>query len=277
VLKVVFQDLDLTPTLHALCAGFESGRWRQEQLVTGLFDWLPDFALTYSERQSFTSETGVRQLRRAAHAVYGTDKFQRRGEFGELLLHVVLRETFETEPAITKIYYKDGPNDTVKGFDAVHAAVDDDGELELWLGEVKFYSSLKRALTDIAKELVTHFGEGYLRSEFGAVVNKLDPAWPMRDELAALLDPNTSLDEIVPRVRVPALVTFDSSSVGAHASHCPEYLTALEQEVRQGWDHLITKSLPAEVVIHVLMVPLEDKKEFVSALHEKLKAWQTIL
>jgi hypothetical protein len=36
--------------------------------------------------------------------VYTTEKFKRRGEFGELLLHAVIRELWETEPAVSKLY-----------------------------------------------------------------------------------------------------------------------------------------------------------------------------
>jgi hypothetical protein len=61
-----------------------------------------------------------------------TDKYQKRGEIGELLLHVICREVFKTYPAITKYFYKDSSNNTVKGFDAVHVVVTKTG-LELWL------------------------------------------------------------------------------------------------------------------------------------------------
>jgi len=63
-----------------------------------------------------------------------SDKYKKRGEIGELLLHVICREVFKTYPAITKYFYKDSANNTVKGFDAVHVVVGGDG-LELWLGE----------------------------------------------------------------------------------------------------------------------------------------------
>jgi hypothetical protein len=59
-------------------------------------------------------------LRAAAQRVYATKKFANRGEFGELLLHIAARQVFNTLPEI-KVYYKDADNDTVKGFDSVHA------------------------------------------------------------------------------------------------------------------------------------------------------------
>src|SRR3712207_6996007 len=59
-----------------------------------------------------------------------SEKYSKRGEFGELLLHSVIRDVFHSEPAISKIFFKDSANDTVKGFDAVHV-VEVEGSLEL--------------------------------------------------------------------------------------------------------------------------------------------------
>jgi len=127
--------------LSGICVGFERGEWRCARLSKYLFEYLPEFALTHSELIKYKSyRNAVPMLRKAAKIVYQTKKFKYRGEFGELILHVVLRETFNTIPAISKIYYKDSVNETVKGFDAVHV-VNIDNSLELWLGEVKFYSN----------------------------------------------------------------------------------------------------------------------------------------
>ena len=37
--------------LTGLCAGYEGGAWRVAQLASHLLEWLPDFALTFSERE----------------------------------------------------------------------------------------------------------------------------------------------------------------------------------------------------------------------------------
>src|SRR5438552_9569908 len=113
---------------------------------------LPEFCLTHSELTALNHETAVELLRQAAQRVYTTHRFENRGEFGELMLHVVLRQVFGTLPAISKIYYKDAANDTVKGFDAVHVVASSDA-FELWLGEAKFYDDALAAIRDVAKEL----------------------------------------------------------------------------------------------------------------------------
>ena len=83
---------DMAAQLSALCAGYEQGEWRGSQLAKHLMEWLPDFALSAEERVVFNHANGLELLRKAALQVYQTDKYKRRGEFGELLLHVALRQ-----------------------------------------------------------------------------------------------------------------------------------------------------------------------------------------
>src|SRR5690348_3696078 len=146
---------DPPPALTGLCAGFEREEWRAAALADYLMESLPEFCLTHSEFEGISGPSAVQLMRQAASRVYMTDKFKNRGEFGELLLHVVLKDIFGTLPAITKIYYKDATNDTVKGFDAVHVVPTQEG-LELWLGEVKFYADAGKAIRDVVQELEKH-------------------------------------------------------------------------------------------------------------------------
>ena len=135
--KVIIHKDENIPDLHGICAGFEGLKWRKEQLVDHLFEYLPEFALNYSEYIDLNGENAIAKIRQVAANIYKSKKFESRGEFGELLLHAIIRETYNTIPAISKIYYKDGPNETVKGFDAVH--VIDLGEtLELGWEKLSF-------------------------------------------------------------------------------------------------------------------------------------------
>jgi hypothetical protein len=274
LLEVLVQDLDLDPTLSALCAGYELGDWRAAQLADHLFEWLPEFALTFSERERFADTTAVRLLKRAAQVVYATDKYQRRGEFGELLLHAVVRQLFGSVPAISKLFYKDSSNDTVKGFDAVHVVPVND-RLELWLGEVKFYEDVNTAIRDVVAELHDHTRVDYLRSEFALIVNKIDNAWPFSERLKRLLDPTTSLDEVFDCLRIPVLLTYDSNVVSGHESWADPYRERFEEEVRDVCSKFADKDLP-DVTIHLLLVPLKEKRALLAALQAKLEAWRNI-
>jgi hypothetical protein len=272
-LEVRVSRLDLTPTLHGLCAGYEQGRWRSKEFAQHLMEWLPEFALNYSDAQAITSGNAVRLLRDAALRVYQSDKFEQRGEFGELLLHAALRQVFDTIPAISKIYYKDSANNTVKGFDAVHV-VATKNSLELWLGEAKFYDNFSRAVASVIKELALHTGNDFLRKEFALIVNKIDPAWPHADRLKKLLSPNTSLDQVFDTLCVPVLLTYNSATLASHVKVTSEFRAAFSKELETHYTSFAAQSLPKNARIHLILVPLHTKKELVTALDTELKRWQ---
>ena len=262
--------------MNGLCAGFELKAWRKDQLVDHLMDYIPEFALPYSEIQSIDAKDMRRMLKNAASAIYKSPKYQNRGEFGELMLHVVIRELFNTVPAISKIYYKDGPNDTVKGFDAVHVVVKD-AELELWLGEVKFYTDIHNAINDVVVEIFEHTQKDYLRSEFIAITNKIDAGWPHTEKLKTLLDPNTSLDTVFDRACIPVLLTYDSSVIAKYDAYTIEYKKEITDEFNKLYKLFVNKiSDKVPLTIHLFLLPLKTKAELVSCFDDKLKQLQKI-
>ena len=276
LLEIRFEATDLDPVLTAFCAGYEMDQWRAEQLARHLIHWLPEFALTFSEWSDLGSHNAAELLGAAARSIYLSQKYQARGEFGEVLLHVMLRQHFKSVPAISKYYYKDSANDTVKGFDAVHV-VQNNGDWELWLGEVKFYQEFRSAVRDVCEELQEHTGRDYLRSEFTAITRKVDQSWPEAAALVALLNSNRSLDEIFTRVCIPVLLTYDSETVSTHRSCTSDYIAAFEAEVRAKHSHFAANVPSLPVVVKLLLLPLEKKARLVQLMDEALKRCQAAL
>lgn len=275
-LEIRVDHLDPHPGLLAFCAGYEQGKWRDEQLAGHLMEWLPEFALRYDEWKNLGAHNAVNLMVRAAKTIYASEKFQSRGEFGELLLHVLLRQRFKTVPAISKYFYKDSRNDTVKGFDAVHV-VATDTTLELWLGEVKFYDNISIAISHVVKELTEHTERNYLRDEFAAITNKIDDSWQHAERLKKLIHPNTSLDDIFDCVCIPVLLTYNSSAVSSHSQVNDQYKKDFESEVRKHHSTFISKTLPSNVKVHLFLLPLNTKSSLLVALDSKLKKWQSLL
>lgn len=247
-------------------------------MAAHLCRWIPEWALRYGEWDQLSSATMVEMVRRAALKVYATESYESRGEFGELMLHAVIRWEFDTEPAISKIYFKDHANDTVKGFDCVHISKAEDGKLDLWLGEAKFYARRSEAISAIATELQEHLGRDYLREEFALVLDKLDPSFPWAGEVRSLLDEQNPLDEIVSRLRVPVLLAYDSNIVREHSEVCEEYESALKAEAEAVRKALLQKielkPLPRDVVIELILLPVDDKKQLTKLLDQELRNWQ---
>ncbi|MGQ1948060.1 HamA C-terminal domain-containing protein [Geofilum sp. OHC36d9] len=273
--NIVIHKTDSLPDLHGLCAGFENKSWRKDQLVDYLFNYLPEFALNQSELQEFDSLSLIPKIRKAAGNVYQSDKFRNRGEFGELLLHAIIRETHNTIPAISKIFYKDGPNETVKGFDAVHV-VDNDTKLELWLGEVKFYQSIYSAISDVIDELNEHVKIRYVKNEFITITNKIDRNWEHAEKLIELLDPTTSLDDVFERTCIPVLLTYDSKVLASHEKKTDEYIAEIEAELLHFHNKFCKDLGDFPLTVHLFLLPLDTKKELIISLENKLKAWQQI-
>ncbi|MDE0540491.1 MAG: DUF1837 domain-containing protein [Rhodospirillales bacterium] len=269
-------ELGAEPGLSGLTADYEDGKWRAARLSEHVTEWLPEFALTWSERESINYVNAASFVRKAANLVYNSDKYQARGEFGELLLHICVRQLFNTIPAVSKLYYKSSIDDTVKGFDAVHV-VCAETSLELWLGEAKFYRDISRAITDAVAELKAHTKRNYVREELVLVSNKIDPAWPEAERLKKLIDQNTSLDNIFDCISVPVLLTYESGTLQEHSKWTEE---CKEQLVQEFWKHYETFSskdgLPTNVKIHLILMPLDSKDELIEMLDKRLKAWQTI-
>jgi len=238
-------------------------------------DWLPEFALSIAECERMNHANAARFMRRAAKAVYESKKFQNRGEFGELFLHIAIRQVFDSIPAISKIYYKTSSNDTVKGFDAVHVVGSVDA-LELWIGEAKFYDDIAGAIRDVVKEINDHTQTDYLRSEFALITNKIDASLEHAAALKKLLDPNTSLDEVFMRACIPVLLTYDSLTVQGYTRCDAQYEAAFVKEVESHWENFAGKDLPTELRIHLFLLPLRTKKQLVAILDERLKSWQVI-
>lgn len=281
-LELVFHKIDKHGDDLALCAGYERGFWRSEQLAEHVMEWLPEFALNHSELSEIGHKNAVRMTKKAAKIVYQTQKYGSRGEFGEILLHIAIRQIYQTIPAVSKIYYKTAVNETVKGFDAVHVVKINDG-LELWIGETKFYKDIYKAVYDVSKEIVDHLETDYLKSEFILIKNKIDPTWPEAESLQKLLSENVSLDKVFKRTCIPILLTYESDVVKKSCESDANYLTNIRAEITAEYLKMRKKldteyksrfktSLP--LTVHVILIPLMEKKALVCALDRRLKAMQ---
>ena len=188
---------------------------------------------------------------------------------------MALRQVHNSIPAISKIYWKDSVNNTVKGYDAVHV-VEVNGRLELWLGEVKFYNDASSAIRDVVTEIQNHTQINYMKNEVALIANKLDKKSKYYPQLSKLLDSNTSLDEVFDSACIPVLITYDSKVLKEHAKVTSQFNNELENEVRlvraKMEEKLAKLSLPVKV--HLFLIPLNTKQILIECLDGKLKGLQ---
>ena len=165
----------------------------------------------------------------------------------------------------------------MKGFDAVHVVGPPD-DMELWIGEVKFYKDVDAAIRNVAAEIENHTQRDYLRDEFLWIKGKIDDASAHAAQLRKLLSPNVSLDIVFKRACIPVLLTYESSCVGTHDECSAAYCSAFEVELRSHHAKFTAKlgkiSLPDGIIVRLFLLPLHIKDALVEALDENLRSWQ---
>lgn len=272
-LKVTVKELEIDPMLIGLDAGFENGYWRADGLAQHLMEWIPEFALSPEEYNEIKGANAVRRMQEAARRVYASDHYRRRGEFGELLLHVAQRQEFHTAPVISKLFFKLSKDDTVKGFDGVHVR-HSNGDLELWLGEAKLYTDPIAAIREAVNSLDEHSQIEYLKSEFLLILPKISSGLPFYSDLQKLLDQNTSLDDVFDVAVFPVMIAYESNTLEKYSEWCDEYIDDICKEIEELYEKFCSNTIIKRLHIRIFFMPLGNIEEFREIADEKLKKMQ---
>ncbi len=274
--------------------------YRINDLVKLLIRVIPEFAFGYHLGHTTPSTEIVNTLSDAAKAVYSIDQFQkvrdiylngdsindavadrylRRGEFGELILHLLLRDYQDTIPLISKIYFRDSLGTAVHGFDAVHIQ---ESTKTLWLGESKLYTDGKRGISALIKDIKEHFLCDYLNSEFAIVSRKIKTIdnIPEKDHWIDLLRESTTMREQLDNINIPLLCTYESPLFIKHSDdRLYTFISEYESEMlslKQYFDDNNDHPLKSNLNIILLLFPVQCKKELVTRLHRNLSNIQSM-
>lgn len=256
----------------ALCAGYEGKQWRAAQLAKHLIQWLPFAALDQEAQNSFSISNWFEMVARAAAHVYKTKKTASRGEIGELILHIACVNEFETIPVLCKLILKTSSNDTVKGFDGVHARIVDDQKLELWLGESKFYKDPKRAIKEAVASVRDHILPDFLDTEKAMIFGHIAPGVPKRDEIIRLFKANTSSDELLKYSVFPILIAYDSASSASYKEVCEELIAELTTEVAGLRDVFKGEIADVNLRFQLIFLPMAEKSSLIDEFDRRLEA-----
>lgn len=254
---------------HAYHLDYENEEYRQAELVRIIRDALPHFALTPSEFKEQLDNYDVGEMYRMSWARISKAQKDKKGDYGELLLFLFLKVFYKAERFVTKVRLRSSSGDQIKGFDCAHFTVDDDGEVRLWLGEVKFYKSFSAAATDICTEIEGHVKSNYLKSEFSVLFPNVEQnaVHPVPEKVIEFLGGSVSLDKV--KIVIPALITYESACVKAHKEVCEDFLGDLRGEMLKKFNKLNEKNLtlPKNIEVFFILMSLED----VGAIKEALQ------
>ena len=263
-------------SLKAYCVGFDQEKFRLQPLVDIIRKVIPEFALGYYCGESIPLTEIVDRLKEAADTVYDTDKYKKRGEFGELILHFLLRDFHNTIPLISKIYFKDATNVNVHGFDGVQVTIEGDIK-KLWLGESKLYTNGLSGIKELAKDLKNHLNADYLRKEFVFLSRRLPSNVPEIEHWRQLMDKHQKLDTIFSSIVIPMVCTYSSPVYdGKFTCECDEFNEAFNKECKDLLVEFETKKINTDVEILLLLLPVENKDTLNTELHKRLKAMQSL-
>lgn len=145
--------------------GYADNQYDWDNLLNTMMDALVDFVYGFHKR-AVEPDKAIATLKRALFKLIKPQQvLKRTGEVGELLLHIILRDFFDTLPLLQKVYLKTNPNDAAKGFDIIHAK-DENGELNIIFGEAKLYENPNEAIRDLITDLETHYVIDFMLQEF---------------------------------------------------------------------------------------------------------------
>lgn len=277
----------------------------KEKFNEELFDDIPAFAFgTDIMNDKIGSSGAVPTVREAMKIMYSIpeiqqaqkeyldsdsteDKYLKRGEFGELMLYHLLHEYFNADALISKIYFKDSAGLPAHGFDAVHVDLETE---TLWLGESKLYQESNGAIDELIKDVVGytdkkgkihkgHFCVDFFNSEFQIITNRVhDIKVDYPEFIKKLVNPNTKILDKLANINIALFAGYNSNSIqeydkGKFESSLKDEVEKLRTRANEG-----IKEHPWQehLNVYLFLFPLDNKREFVSSLHQKLKGAQQI-
>jgi len=324
-------------TLRAYFVGYDLGEYRNEPFAEIILDTIVDFAFGY--HTGILKKYDRRLLKEAARSIYRIKEFEdakavyvdkndelsdceltidrkylKRGEFGEMILHLILRDFFKTVPLLSKIHFKDTDNAAVHGFDIVHIGPDiaDQNRESLFFGESKLYSRKDgqagvHGIDDLVNDVKEHFKKDFLYREFALIVKKKDAFKEIEEyddqntlqeysdflqrkklwyeTLASVEAGKIKLEDLFKSITIPVICTYQSKLFdGKTDEKSQAFQGELQNEIAslsERFDLAISKlkaeknlAIKTNLNILLLLFPIPSKKQLVKTLHEKLHKYQ---
>ena len=273
--ELVIEERINDATLKAYHIGFDQNKFRLLPLIDIIASAIPEYALGYHCGKNIPLTEIVVRLREAANSVYQTDKYKRRGEFGEIILHTLLRDFRNTIPLISVIYFRDSPNVPAHGFDGVQISIEGN-EKKLWLGESKLYKTGSSGIKDLANDIKKHVNADYLRQQFNIISKKLPQDIPEIEYWRNLMHKNQMLDTIFSSIVIPMVCTYSSQLYVNHSNETQQYLLDFKNECQSLHIEFNKLKTITNVEIILMLLPIPDKDELNKELDKRLKAMQNI-
>lgn len=266
--------INLDDDAESYCAGFESSEWRCDDLAENLIEWIIDYALKSDDLDTTNHTNSYIRLKQAASRVYTSKKYMHRGEIGEIVAHAICRAYFGTIPVAARVNYLSASNDPVKAFDLVHVRYQNEDEIELWLGEAKFFKDRSRAIQAAIRSVKGHITVGFLKNQKLLLGPQISNDIPHSDKIKKLLSAEESLDKLISSAVFPVLIAANSHATAKHTSTNEKYAEDVKNELHELRKKLISSGLTQGIRVMLIYVPLADRDRLSTAFDTRLKRLQ---
>ena len=298
LIEVTIDEGDLMSFLVKIDIGDDGKpRYPVDELARLVIRVLPEYVFAWHEGISL--EDSMSKVSEAANRLYKTDPYEtmceyyiknnrgeeieekvkeleenNRGEFGELLLHLLLRDFKGTQSLMSKVYFSDSRGVPAHGFDAVHYIP---GSNQLWLGESKLFSDGKTGLNSLVDDLRKHLTRDYMHEQFVVIQKNIQSQNnPDKQDWIKRLQKNECLADMIEGLNLAMMCLYPhevyQKQLDEELSQVDglEYHKANIKDLKDYFDRINKCPFRDKVNIVLLMFPVKDKVEFVRELHKKL-------
>lgn len=207
---------------------YTSSQYRQDELVGVIRDTITHFALTPEEFQELSKKGDIGEMQRIAWGRISKAKKFKKGDYGELLLFIILSIIHEVPKFVTKVRLRSSIQEQIKGFDCAHFTIEEEEPI-LWLGEAKFHKTFSGALTEAFKSIKAHFEQNYLADEISILYSNVEVNKNLDLRTLKKVLRGKNLDDV--KFRVPILLTYDSAVIQGNSIINAKFKTELEKEL----------------------------------------------
>jgi len=276
-------EATLTPTSNknvlSFINDFEDGKWRYTNFQNFIWDNIVETALSKNEREKLVNQDHSR-LVAAAKNLRLTDKSNdlgRGSELSEIILYGIMKHHYGALSAVPKIFYKQNVQDNAKGADSVHIVLHGNNDFSIWFGEAKFYSSIEDTRLDgIIESVSNSLQTEKLKKENSIITNVSDidsvvENEEVRKEIKALLNNETSIDNLKPKLHIPILLLHECAKTKATTELTDDYKKDIVVYHKNRAQSYFSKQISkigaihkySDITFHLILFPVPDKKEIV--------------
>ncbi|KJD33984.1 hypothetical protein PK35_04405 [Tamlana nanhaiensis] len=217
-------------------------KYRETDLISLIRDTVPYFALTEEEFEQLES---IDQTRIAWSRISKARK-DKKGDYGELLLFLILLIYYDAPKLVTKVRLRTSMNLQINGYDCAHFTIEND-EPVLWIGESKFYQDFSSALTKSISSLNDHCNIISTTDELSILKPNIEINKNSHEDFIKLqsLFKGKSIDRI--KFKVPVLLTYNSKCIKNNDDISDKFKTELREEIDNLYNTIETKDIQTDL------------------------------